>query len=582
MKQALKAYLILLLGLCLFVRSASAQSGNTATDPTAKGPLAVSTAIYDFGDTALTFPGFPGPVEFRGSVHYPTNLSGGPHPLLVFLHGRHDVCFQGSSVGSFTWPCPVGQSPIPSFEGYDYIAQNLASHGYIVVSISANGINAADDGTADLGALARAELIQTHLNFWNTLNTVGAAPFGTTFVGKVDMTRIGTMGHSRGGEGVVRHFQYNQSLGSPYGVKSVFAIAPTDFNHEVINRVHLAVILPYCDGDVLTLEGVHYYDDARYNVTADQSSKNTMLVMGANHDYYNTIWTPSIFPAGSSDDWGDPSDSFCGTGPGNGRLTPTQQQETGLAFVAAFLRAHVGGESSFLPLLAGAAAPPAAASPSKIHLSYQAPDNRALRMDVNRFLNSTSLTTAAFGGSITQSGLTPYSLCGATGETFPCVAGLSGGQQPHTDSFKGLGQLSQLITGWGPASTYTYTIPTGQGDFHIYQALQFRAGVNFADLRNAVGVQQDLSVILTDGAGKSVSVRVSQVAPGALFFPPGDSGGFSPVPRNILNMVRIPISSFQNTGLNLTNIRSIQFKFDRTAAGGILITDLAFTSQPNN
>jgi hypothetical protein len=579
MKRAFQISTIASMLFCMSIRVANAQNGST--DPTLPGPLAVSTAIYDFGDTDLTFAGFPGPVEFRGSVHYPTNLSGPPHPLLVFLHGRHNVCFQGTSNGTFTWPCPAGQEPIPSYEGYDYLAQNLASYGYIVISISANGINAADAGTTDGGALARAELIQTHLNLWKTFNTTGGAPFGTQFVGKVDLTRVGTMGHSRGGEGVVRHFQYNQSLGSPYGIKAVFAIAPIDFNHEVINNVPLAVLLPYCDGDVITLEGVHYYDDSRYNVPGDSAAKHVVLVMGADHDFYNTIWTPSIFPAGAADDWGFPSDSFCGTVAGNGRLTPAQQEETALAYVAAFFRAHIGGESQFFPLLAGAVSVPAVASPSKIHVSYQAPDSRSSRLDINRFLNATSLTTDAVGGSITQSGLTPYSLCGATGEPSPCLASQPLGRQPHTDSFVGIGQLSQLMTGWAPGSTYTYTIPAGQGNAQAYQALQFRVAVDFADVRNSPGVPQDLSVVLTDGTGKTASVRVSAVAPGSLYFPPGNTAG-SPVPRNILNMVRIPISSFFNTGIRLSDITSIQFKFNETAAGGIFITDVAFTNPPTD
>ena len=559
-----------------------AECQNGSTDPTQPGPFGVSSAIYDFGDTALTFSGFPGPIEFRGSVHYPTNLSGGPFPLLVFLHGRHNVCFQGTSDGTFTWPCPPGQEPIPSFEGYDYLAQNLASNGYIVVSISANGINAADAGVADAGALARAELIQQHLNLWKTFNTTGGAPFGTLFVGKIDMTRIGTMGHSRGGEGVVRHFQYNQSLGSPFNIKAVFALAPIDFNHEVINRVPLAVLLPYCDGDVLTLEGVHYYDDSRYNVPGDPTTKNTVLVMGANHDFYNTIWTPSIFPAGSGDDWGDSADAFCGTGPGNGRLSVTHQQDTALAFIPAFLREHVGGETQFVPLLAGAAPAPPISSPSKIHLSYHAPDSPSFRLDLNRFLTTTSLTTNALGGAISPTAMTPYSLCGTTGETYPCVSGLSGGQQPHTDSFVGKGQLSQLMTGWGPKSNYIYAIPAAQGNVKAYQALQFRMGVNFSDLRNATGVPQDFSVVLTDATGKTGSVRVSSADPGALFFPPGSINPVSPVPRNILNMVRIPLASFFGTGINLSEIRQVEFLFNETGAGGILITDLAFSSPSAN
>ena len=580
MKRAFQISLIAFLFSVVFLRFGNCQSSASATDPTVNGPMAVSSAIYNFGDTAM-LPGFPGPLEFQGSVHYPTNLSGAAHPLIVFLHGAHAVC-TGSK--GFIWPCSSKKRIIPSFKGYDYLAQNLASFGYIVVSISANGITAVNAVLPELGALARAQLIQEHLDFWNTLNTKGGAPFGTLFVGKVDMTKIGTVGHSVGGEGVIRHFIYNQSLGSPYTIKAVFAIAPTDYNHNVINRVPFGVMLPYCDADVITLEGIHYYDDSRYNVPGDPAAKHAVLVMGANHNFFNTIWTPSTLPAGASDDWNVQSDSVCGTSmPGNSRLTPIKQQRVALAYVAAFVRAYVGGETQFMPLLTGAVPAPRRASPANIHVSYHAPDDPAHRLDLDRFLTPESLTADALGGTVDQTGLTPYSLCGAMGETTPCLAGEPAGRQPHTDSLVGTGQLSQLMTGWAaPNSTATYDIPAGQGDTSAYQALQFRVAVNFADPRNTPGVPQDFSVVLTDGTGTTASVQVSKVAPGALFFPPGSIPGQSPVPRNILNMVRIPLSAFSNSGIMLNDIRQIQFKFDRTSSGGLLITDVAFTSPPTN
>lgn len=572
-----------LLVSCALLVQARSQSGNNANKPTAPGPHKTTTAEYDFGDSAANLPGFPGPVEFRASVTYPTNLPGSRHPLVIFLHGRHQTCFQGTTP-SGEWPCAAGNQPIPSYHGYDYIAENLASYGYVVVSISANGINAADALVADFGTLARAQLIQLHLDFWNTLNTVGAEPFGSLFVDKIDMQNVGTMGHSRGGEGVVRHFQLNQSLGSPYGIKAVFAVAPTDFNRVIINEVPLAVILPYCDGDVRTLEGVHYYDDSRYNVAGDPAGKHSILVMGADHNFYNTVWTPSLFPAGGDDDWtrfvgGGAGDPFCGTGADNQRLTPEQQEANGLTYVASFFRAYLGGESHFLPLLAGADSQPDV-DPTSIHVSYHPPDLPAFRRDVNRFLDPTSLISTVLGGAITQSGLSPYNLCGGgPPDPTPCVAGLNLGQQPHYDSFVPIvGGLSQLITGWDfPTATYTYTLATGERDVLGYETLQFRAGVNFADGRNNPNAVQDLTITLTDGEGKQASVRVDSAAPGSLFFPPGTVG---PVPKLLLNTVRIPLKAFN--GLQQFDIRQVEFKFDQTPSGGMMITDVAFTSVPRH
>ena len=568
----------------LFLVSTAANTLGQGPDPGTPGPLAVTREEYNFGDTAFQPTDFPGPVELRASIHYPTNLSGAPLPLIVLLHGRHATCFKGASV-LLQWPCTFnGSQPIPSFQGYDYFSQVLASHGYVVVSVSANGVNAVDNSVFDLGALARAELVQKHLDILNTFNTTGGTPFGTKFVGKFDMTRIGTMGHSRGGEGVVRHYVLNDSLGAPYGIKAVFPLAPVDFNRFVVNNAALNVLLPYCDGDVVDLQGVHFYDDARYNVPGDLAPKHYVLVMGANHNFYNTVWSPSSPFPGSANDWqvfvpGGHSDRQCGTVPGNKRLTEAQQRGTGLAYMSAFFRAYVGGENQFIPILTGDAPPPASAQTNDLFVSYHAPDSSALRLDVNRLLNNTNLTLNNLGAAVTQLGLTPYDLCGGEApQPATCLPGQSNAQQPHTTPSArapGVRGLSQLRTGWNNfTGNYRNDIPALFGNVSVFQAIQFRVSVNFADARNLENLAQDFRVVLTDASGGSASVRVSDVS-GALYFPPGNVG---PVPKVVLNTVRIPLSAFG--GVNLNNVRTVQLTFNERLAGGVLITDVAFASAP--
>lgn len=561
-----------------FAILAAAAVNAHAQDPGTPGPLAVTTQEYNFGDTAFTPAGFPGPVEVRASVHRPTNLAGGPFPLVVFLHGRHLTCSDGATA-FMEWPCSVGRSTIPSFQGYAYISAVLASHGYIVVSISANGVNARDNSVFDLGAQARAELIQHHLDRWNTWATTGGAPFGSTFVGRVDLTTVGTMGHSRGGEGVVRHFLHNQSLGSPYGIRAVFPLAPVDFSRPVITGVALAVLLPYCDGDVADLQGVHYYDDARYVAPGDLTAKHTTLVMGANHNFYNTVWTPGSGFPGSVDDWtafvsGGSGDPFCGTGAGNGRLTAAGQRGTGLAYITGFFRRYLGGETAFAAMLKGDAPPPPSATTSEIFSSYHAPDAAAQRRDVNRLLDAVNLTTNTLGGAASQTGFSPYDLCGGElPQPQHCLSGRPNSRQPHTtpsarSSARG---LSQLRGGWSATTAgYRNDLPAGSRNVSAFQVFQFRASVNFTDARNPAGVPQDFSVRLTDGTGATSSTLVG-LHSAALFYPPGAVG---PVPKVVLNTIRIPLSAF--SGLNLTDIRSVELRFDQTSSGALLVTDLAF------
>ncbi|MGH8549336.1 MAG: hypothetical protein ACRERU_12205, partial [Methylococcales bacterium] len=322
-------YSALLLALSLGIGTGA----RAAADPGAPGPLQVSSGTYGGYGQTVQFPGFPGPVEMFGKVFWPSALNN-KYPLVLFLHGRHAVCYSGNQSRN-EFPCSPGWQNLPNYLGYDCLAQSLASHGYIVVSVSANGINAKDDDATvtDRGALARAQLLQMHLGLWQQANA--GQIFSGLFKDRVNLSFVGTMGHSRGGEGVVRHYLYNTEQGKPYNIRAVFPLAPVDFNRYRVNGTALGVLLPYCDGDVSNLAGVHYYDDSRYNVASDSGAKHTFLVLGANHNFYNTVWTPGLFQAGGSDDWlnnpGSGGDPHCGTVGVGRRLTDAQQRGTALA-----------------------------------------------------------------------------------------------------------------------------------------------------------------------------------------------------------------------------------------------------------
>jgi hypothetical protein len=546
-------------------------------DPGDPGPLAVTMTSYDDGATAFTPPGFGHAVEVTARVYYPTGLPGGPYPFVVLLHGRHSTCYQGSTE-FLEWPCTGGRQPIPSYQGYDYLGTNLASHGYVVASISANGINAFDNNAGDLGAQARGQLIQHHLDKWQVFTTTGGPPFGTQFVGEVDLDKIGTMGHSRGGEGVVRHFLINAAAGSPYGIKAVLPLAPVDFSRPVINGVPLDVILPYCDGDVNDLQGVHFYDDARYNVPGDTAPKHTLLAMGANHNFFNTIWTPGGWPAGAIDDWvfSGGNDPQCGTQAGSQRLTAAEQRAVGLAYMAGFFRLYLGGETDLAPYFDGSNTQPASVGTADLHAAYHAPDTPASRRDVNRFLAAASLTTNQLGGAVSQTGLTPHNLCGGENpQPAQCITSASTTQQPHTTpSFLSNKRgLSQLRTGWlDTTASFSNAIPAGSADVSGYAALSFRVSLNFADARNPMAQSSDFTVELVDGTGASHVESVSAHSD-ALFYPPGDRSSFV-VPKVVLNTVRVPLASF--AGIDLHDVRGIRMLFNRATTGAVLLTDLAF------
>ena len=619
--------LAVLAALCLAICVATSVQADP--DPGKSGPYAVTSQDYNFGLDAYTPPalvsaitGLPlGPNELDGRVYYPkgiddgtSRLPAGKMPLIVFVHGRHGTSYNATTGASTSgWPPPAGSVQIPSYQGYDYIGNLLASCGYIVVSIGANGINFFDNGTVDRGMVARAQLIQKNLDMWSVISTTGGPPlpgstlnpFGTKFVGKVDMTNIGTMGHSRGGEGVMVHYVYNLAQPKPYAIKAVFAIAPVDYNRYVVNNVPIAVILPYCDGDVSDNQGTHFFDDARYSAPGDPTPKYNFTVMGANHDYYNTVWDNNLFlpfpgssiSPGAADDWqGTPNwqvDPFASQlVPGNHRLNSRQQQGTGTAYMSAFFRTYitngtsVGGETQFLPFLKGDAPVPSSTLTTELFETYHAPDSAA-RRDIGRFQTAGELSVNVLGGSVIATGLSPYTLAGgapyaAPGGTYtgpPTLAlfalpGQPAARQPgDTPSLFApqVGGLSQLELGWSAlGASLEEQIPAGARDFTPYTVLTFRTALNFTDWRNYMPLA-DFDVLLTDSIGRTAYTPVSAWSK-ALAYPPGR---ITRLPKVEMNGVRIPLSAF--TGVDLSHIASVKLVFDRQPTGAILLTDLALS-----
>lgn len=541
----------------------------TTPDPGVAGTHTVIKAEYNLGDLAYKPPTFPNYVEMRGSVHYPADLSSGPFPVLIFLHGRHSTCYLTASPGNtrLAWPCGSGYQSIVSYEGYDYLARTMASHGYIVISISCNAINAADNGTPDYGMQARAELIQHHLDLWNTYNTTGAAPFDTTFIGKLDMQNIGTMGHSRGGEGVVFNALYNKSLGSPYGIKAVLTLAPVDFKRRILNGTPLMNVAPYCDGDVYDLQGVHFYDDARYTDTADEAPKHNVVLMGANHNFFNTVWTPGSYIAGGSDDWFSGTDQQCGTIYAS-RFDTTTQKAALNAYAAAFFRTYIGHEKQFAPILeVNDIVPPASSmlDSSDVYVSYH--PGRTKRLDINRIDTVKNDTVNTMTGAVTKYALVSSGICGGGLSMANCGLGIA---EPHAGNFSVKG-LAQMRLRWNDTTEwYQNELPIAYQDLTYYQSLIFRTSVNHNEM--SPGPNVDFNVQLIDSAGNIASQPVSKYTH-ALYYEPGTTSA-----RILFNTISLPLNSF--SGINMAKVKYVKFLFNRSTAGSILISDLAFVSTP--
>jgi len=329
-----------------------------AVDPGKAGPYRTLTGTYTL--PGLRVPGLPAPVEVEGVVVSPVGTRGA-RPLVLFLHGRHYTCYgTGEEDLSAEWPCPRGTRAVPSHRGYLQAQRLLASQGYDTVSISANGINAQDYRLPDGGAAARSTLVRHHLRLWASWATASgrrSAPAAVRAAPVADVSKVLLVGHSRGGEGVNRAAVDTRvtppgQRAATWRIAGLLHLAPTAFGQNPAPGVPAAVVLPYCDGDVSDLQGQQYVDRMR-DVAPDAALRSSLLVMGANHNYFNSEWTPGVAVAPADDDWYDDRDPVCGSGRTSQRLTAAQQRAVGATYVATAVRAFVARDAKVLPLLDG-------------------------------------------------------------------------------------------------------------------------------------------------------------------------------------------------------------------------------------
>ncbi|UXN61599.1 alpha/beta hydrolase family protein [Phyllobacterium zundukense] len=630
-----------------------------------------STTFGD-GTTLLT--------PIHGWIRYPRDAIRPPlsttFPVIILLHGNHSAADA-------------------SYKGYDYLAEHLATHGYVVLSIDANAINGlgtrgVDPWAGDASSQSRAQLMLGTLDRLRQVNEQGQInPDGTPgalngLKGKLDFSRIGIMGHSRGGQGVTNTILFNMvrrgtterdliaavaavrprfsgypdltaaittagsvdeaklasaitkhniffAAGSgnaneppSYQFKGAFLLAPTDFGGSTgIYHVPLAVLLPSCDGDMAELQGAVAYDHNRFGTDEDRAPRYQIMVNGANHNDYNTIWTNDDFRFGRGPDFclrdKNRTDSI--------RLSDEDQRNTGLFVINSFMRYHVGGEKIFATYWNGLAQVPEAACP-KTHgrcderfvLTVQ--KDGAKRKLIQRFGSGNSLTTNLLDGTINLSGFDDIARCEMPAGAYregACTPKRLSGFEFNGGGVNGLRSIADHAElAWSKPKTDTQpverAITTDLKDLSTkdFDSLTFRIAV-------VRPMGQEVLVKLTDTAGKSATVTASNFT-NALYAPRRKAGdapfpetppavasigqpdpalGISvtavsigqPDPKKdipfldhmadapyangqvkiLMNMVAIPLKAFE--GIDLEHLKELKLAFPKES-GKVAITDI--------
>jgi dienelactone hydrolase len=271
---------------CIATAGAALVAGLAAT-PAAAVPAQVRD--YDLGRVEISDPSPFGPLPVRlwGALGVPA--SPGPHPLVVVGHGRHGTGCPEGPLDSETWPCFPRE--IRHDLGLRHVVRALARRGIAAIAPDVNGAYTGGWGEPNdrrrwprivnrtLGALARE-------------NTEGGGRFPLALRGRLDLRRLGVLGHSLSGQNAVRAARRRAGNGAAAKVaagrgpiRSLFLLTPIFEGLSPPPGVPFAVAIGTCDGDTGTI-GRGYFRRAERDPRR-RAPAHLVRLERANHNFFN-------------------------------------------------------------------------------------------------------------------------------------------------------------------------------------------------------------------------------------------------------------------------------------------------------
>ena len=471
-------------------------------------------------------------------VYYPSNLALlGAVPLITIGHGNGH---------QHTW--------------YDYLGQHLASHGYVVMSYrndTGPGIE-----TASTTTLTNIDYLLTHRD------TI----LGGVLNGHLDTRRIAWIGHSRGGEGVVRAYdRIHDGNWSPQGyaledVRAVASIAPTVYLTPAETDPHHAnyyLIVGGADGDVTgrpDLPGDQYFRISDRSLGLSRTS----YVHGATHNDFNC----------------------CGFDDGIGpdQIGRPEAQRVAKSYFLALAQLHLSdafGLREYFTRLYDDLAPSGIAPHVEIANTHRIVD-RVGDFVIDDFQSSPALDLSSSGGTVSMTVSNAFEGPNEDNNTsFTWVA---------TDPMNGMifhsggGDFSRGLVfdhPTGEARTIEFEVVPDFGDVRAHRYLSFRAcqGTRHPET-NALNDSHSFGVTLRDELGRTSTIRFGEWGKiTRLYARTGSGTGAGWV--NEMNTVRIPLTVFETDGsdLDLSRIAAIRLEFGSpfgSPRGRLGLDDLQF------
>ncbi len=518
----------------------------------------------------------------NGRVWYPQG--DGPFPLVLIVHGNHDMA-------EYSDP------------GYAYLGELLASRGFITVSVDENFLNGCWCGGMGKENGVRGWMLLQHLALWREWNEAKGNPF----FHKVDMANIALIGHSRGGEAIAHAAAFNRLQYFPedakvkfdfnFNIRTLIAIAPIDGQYQAVNEpaplenVNYLVLQGSHDSDVSFFAGYRPFRRVKFT-DGQYRMKAAIYIYRANHGQFNTVW--------GSYDMGLPLKKLIIQ---KSLLQGEEQRQVAKTYIAGFLEATLHGRQQYVPMFRDYHVI-ASWLPNTIYFNsfedsgYKAISNFEGTLDVAK--------TTVPGGAIAGENLSLWRHQELTGR---------GGDWSY--------RKKAVFLGWKPAepvkdasekgkekkvATYTVTLPDRLArEWRVDPSVALTLSIADTNEKPEEAdedqpaksaakkdtkpkdekkdekkkpVEFTVELVATDGAAARLPLTVQPILK-VQFTKWGyfDSTAYKSATEPVFQTFELPLAAFvrANPKLNLTRLKAIRFRFDRSESGVIAVDEIGFS-----
>lgn len=497
------------------------------------------------------------PYRVEGIIAAPEGA--GPFPIVFVLHGAQGSCPTQTNDAGVTveqWPCA------PDVEkrndaGLAYLTEAFAARGYVAIAPNLNAVYAPAYGAVAPELRRYPDVLDAHLQLLIAANTTMTTALGINLQGRLDLNRIGMLGHAHGAllamqsarTRAERRTRRVPVAGGP--LFGALLVAPLYAAGNDVD-MPLGVLLPECDGETPELNGQAFYEDARLNGSRNAFAAS-LYVRGANHNAFNS--------AATIDDATNVANvPGCDVA---GLLTPAAQQQFLAQYAPEFFDAALGKMDNAAPAGLSVNAP----APS---VMFDVPVQTALAVGAGQRgiviapRNKDDLGYNGFGGFTKVMGPARLEFCD--------------GRAPCTRWPLQPGNPTQVRFAWNDPISVKWEMPLGDAptDLSRFTALHVRVTPDPSDFLNAHRKSLGLSFTLIDASDRNATVRLTAQEVTAFANPPGklDMASFRWLGHAFLGSVRVPLAQF--AGVDLAQVKTLEIQPAGDTSGALFMADLEF------